>query len=151
METLTSHKFVEYFSAMASTKYIKDGIQPPKDAKEIFMGGGIIGSNVLKMGVFGTTGELFDQREYRHYANANAKSVRKYYAYYDSGDNETIGFSKTPTICLSSADTSNTGDESKLSAHTTYRFGPSLWRCGATKSKPGNFDHTYQIVFYYHT
>jgi len=90
--------FTEYFSAQASDGPIKDGIQPPANAKEIFMGCGLIDSEVLKMGVFGFPEELFDQRSYQYCVGTNAKSVRGYHAYYSTTQNEPIGFSKGSTV-----------------------------------------------------
>ena len=114
LETLKSHKFVEYFSENASfTGSIKDDMQPPKEAKEIFMGGGLIGSDVVKMGVFGTIQELFDQRVYPHRQDTEAKRVRKYYSYYDSGNLQPIGFSKIPTIRLGCPGVLSNGHNSK--------------------------------------
>jgi len=125
-------------------------MQPPKDAKEIFMGGGIIGSDVVKMGVFGTPEELFDQREYRHGEITEAKSVRKYYAYYDSKKLNPIGFSKTPTIYLHKGDTCNIHGETKLSALTSGNRIGTLFRCGSSNLLDQNdFGDTFQIVFYY--
>ena len=155
VETLKSHKFVEYFSAEASFNgSIKHGIQPPKDAKLIFMGGGIIGSEAIKMGVFGTIEELFDQREYLRYqgtkaCRTEAKRVRNYYSYYDSGTGQPIGFSKRPEIALHNVDISGRNDQSKLSAFTTGS-GCTLSRCGTLNwENPTDFKDTFQIVFYY--
>jgi len=115
------------------------------------MGGGIIESNVVKLGVFGSTDELFDQREYPHHQDTEAKSVRKYFAYYDSGAFQPIGFSKTPTIRLGSVDRSSLDDESKLSACTTDG-GCTLWRCGALNMEnKTDFNHQFQLVFYCRT
>ena len=154
METLKSHKFVEYFSAKANFKRsIKSAIKPPKGAKEIFMGGGIVGCDVVKMGVFGTPEELFDQREHPHgeEAHTEAKSVRKYYSYYDSGRCQPIGFSKSPTIRLNDVDNLDLTDKSKLSAVTTGARC-TLWRCGTSNWRdPTDFDDTFKIVFYYRT
>ena len=152
METLKRHKFVEYFNAKASvTGWIKYGIHPPADAKEIFMGGGIIGSDVVKMGVFGTPEELFDQREYPHRQDTEAKRVRKYYSYYDSGKLQPIGFSKSPTIRLQAVDVSEPDDETKLCAATTSDVC-ALWRCGSLNwNNSEDFEDTFQIVFYYRT
>ena len=159
VETLKRHKFVKFSAKSSFRGSIKDGIQSPKDAKEIFMGGGIIGSDVVKMGVFGTTDELFDQREYPRNQDTAAKSVRKYYAYYDSGELEPIGFSKRQTIKLHDPDVSYPDDETKLSAYTAESaslidtFGNcTLWRCGSlTEENQTDFDDTFQIVFYYRT
>ena len=149
VETLKRHKFVRYLRAVSGFQgSIKEEIQPPKDAKEIFMGGGIIGSDVVKMGVFGTIEELFDQREYPHNEVTFAKSVRKYYSYYSSGTHEPIGFSKQPIIRLHHADVSYLYDENKLSAHTTSDYF-SLWRCGTSNRHQTGFADTHQIVFYY--
>ena len=152
VETLKSHKFVEYFSAKANFGYIKAGIQPPKDAKEIFMGGGIIGSDVVEMGVFGTIEELFDQREYPHHKETEAKRVRKYYSYYSSGRCQPIGFSKTPAINLCDGDAADPDNQTKLSAYTTYTRN-TLWRCGSSNmsNNKTDFKNTFQIVFYYRT
>ena len=153
METLKSHKFVQYFAKPSGfTGTIKDSIQPPKTAKEIFIGGGIIGSGVVKVGVFGTPKELLDQRKYPRNRDTQGKPVRKYYAYYDSGAGEPIGFSKIPTIRLDD-DTPDGAyiyikDETKLSAFTTGDF--TLWRCGSSNWRDqDDFDDTYQIQFYY--
>ena len=149
---MKTHKFVEYFSEKASfTGSIKDRIQPPKDAREIFMGGGIIGSDVVKMGVFGSIEELFDQREYPRNQDTAAKSVRNYYSYYSSGTAEAIGFSKTPTIHLRYADVSNIDDETKLSAFTTDACSCTLWRCGSSNWRDPTFKDKFQIVFYCRT
>ena len=148
---MKSHKFIKYFQAVANfSGSIKHDIQPPKDAKEIFMGGGHIGSDVVKMGVFGTIDELFDQRAYPRNQDTSAKRVRKYYAYYDSGKDEPIGFSKIPTINLHDADRSSLTNKTKLSAVTSgYRTG-TLYRCGASNaSGQSRFMLTHQIVFYY--
>ena len=151
VETLTSHNFVKYLSAKAKFDgYIKDDIQPPKDAKEIFMGGGIIGSDVVKMGVFGTIEELFDQREYPHNEIIAAKRVRKYYSYYDSGTGQPIGFSKTPSILLTPVDLSEMHNQTKLSAFTTDA-SRTIWRCGSSYYCHTDFKDTFQIVFYYRT
>ena len=153
METLQSHKFVQYFSAKADFYgSITDDIKPPKYAKEIFMGGGIIGSKFVNMGVFGTPEELFDQRKYPHCQDTEAKSVRKYHAYYDSGFGQPIGFSKRPAIRLNGEDVLYRDDESKLSACTTDVYCRKLRRCGASNlDNPTNFHNTFQIVFYYRT
>ena len=152
MKTLRRHNFVEYFSAKAGfTGSIEDRIQPPKDATEIFIGGGIIGSDIVKMGVFGNVEELFDQRKYPRDQDTEAKSVRKYHAYYDSGSGQPIGFSKTPTIRLKATDVSNPDDETKLCACASSGY-LSLWRCGtSTSSNQTDFGNTFQIVFYYRT
>ena len=103
------------------------------------------------MGVFGTAEELFDQREYPRSQDTEAKRVRNYYAYYDSGEGEPIGFSKTPTIRLGSVDRSDLDDESKLSA-CTKTGGCTLWRCGAPNwENETDFKHQFKIVFYYRT
>jgi len=109
-----------------------------------------MGSDIIKMGVFGTIDELFDQREYPYNKDTEAKSVRKYYSYYSSGIFEPIGFSKTPNIRLYQVDVLNLDDESKLSAFTTYDSG-ALWRCGKSnwRDQTSDFRDTFRIVFYY--
>ena len=150
LETLQFHGFSQYFSSLAGEINMKNDIQPPQGAREIFIGCGEINSDVLKMGAVGTPAELFDQREYPWDTETNAKAVRNYYAYYAKFDGrpyESIGFSKQQTIFLTSVDTYDKYDESKLSGYTVnYQ---NLYRCGSVKPKPADFDTTFKIVFYY--
>ena len=152
VETLKRHKFVEYFYAAGSfSGSIKDDIWPPRDAKEIFMGGGISGSNVVKMGVFGTTDELFDRRQYPRNRDTYAKRVRKYYSYYDSGHCKPFGFSKTSTIRLHNVDVSDLENKTKLSAcRDGTAGGCTIWRCGSSNlGNTTDFGDTFEMVFYY--
>ena len=122
---------------------LKHGMQPPPNTKEVFMGCGAVGSNVLRMGVFGTPEELFDHRFYPQCLESNAKAVRNYHAYYATESSEGIGFSKGSTVNLCSADIYDYDDESKMSGHTSTTN--ALWRCG---SEPHDFLDTFKIVFY---
>ena len=163
-EFLTQLGFNEYFSALAEWEGpISNGIQPPPNSKDIFMGCGHIYDSHLKMGIIVKPEELFDQQSYPHNADTEAKKVKNFYTYYDNGAYEPIGFSGTPVIHLYHADTYDDYDTTKMSAHTTgfsssfYILifntiidfsATSLWRCGALTDKPGNFDTTYKLVFY---
>ena len=98
------------------------------------------------MGVFGTTDELLDQRYYPYGSDTEAKSVRKYFAYYSTGENQPIGFSNKRKIHLEAVDTYALRDTARLSA-CTIKYG--LWRCGAANAKSLDFFDKYKIVFYY--
>ena len=126
------------------------------------MGCGLMNSDVLKIGVFATPEELFDQRRYDHARYTNAKRVRNYYTYYSTRNLEPIGFSKGSRIYLYTEDVHDRSDETKLSARTTPNDN-SLFRCGAysytylcrsgpcQSSAVNIFRSSYKIVFYYRT
>ena len=103
VDTLAAYGFTEYFSAKGSDPMIEAGMQPPANAKEVFMGCGPVGSKVLKMGVFGPPEELFDHTYYPHCTTTNAKAVRLYHAYYSTEGNNAIGFAKGPSVQLCNA------------------------------------------------
>jgi hypothetical protein len=141
--------FREYFSAVANSGSIQNGMKPPLGAVEVFMGCGRVNSNVLRMGAVATPAELFDQRDYpRFNEESDAKAVRNFYAYYSTNAYEAIGFSKTSTIKLHDADLYDLSDESKLSA-LTKSSGYNLWRCGSANGFSDDFKTSFKIVFYY--
>jgi len=140
--------FTEYFTHTNGNGMIKDGMRPPENAKEIFMGGGLVDSDVLKMGIFATPDELFDQRDYPFGTETDAKPVRQYYTYYNTINKE-LGFSKQPTIKLAKVDPYDPLDDTKLSVTTSTDWG--IFRCG---SYDPNFNRTdfaekHKTVFYY--
>ena len=101
---LEKHGFTEYYSHTRGNGEMKHGLQPPDGAKEIFMGGGLINSSILKMGIFASPDELFDQKDYADDTEVRAKRVRQYYAYYASMECEPIGFSKHAIVNLDPID-----------------------------------------------
>ena len=146
---MRSFGFKEYFSTLAGSGEIKNKMKPPQGAVKVFMGCGEINSNVFKVGAVATPAELFDQRDYPLYVESDAKAVRNYFAYYSTSAWEPIGFSKTSTIKLTSKDSYDLSDESKLSAFTTFSAGSHLWRCGSANGYSVDFYSSFKIVFYF--
>ena len=105
--------------ATGKTGSIQSGIQPPKNAREIFMGCGNKESNVIKMGIIVEPEDLFDQRAYPSNQEVKAKKVKEFYTYYTSGKTNIIGFSGSPNININSYDQYNQADTTKLSADAT--------------------------------
>ena len=60
--TLRSYGFTEYFSSLAGMTGMKNQMEPPQGALEVFIGCGEVDSDVLKMGAVATPAEIFDQR-----------------------------------------------------------------------------------------
>lgn len=147
MRELENCGFKEYFTHTYRGGLIKDGMRPPENAKEIFMGGALIDSDVIMMGIFTTPDELFDQRVYPYGSEMKAKPVRQYYTYYSSAKIDGLGFSKQPTIKLTNVDAYNTLDENKLSVTTSNDYG--IYRCGRVWDNQTDFAKKHKTVFYY--
>jgi len=140
---LDQEGFQKYFSALASDEVaLKDHMFPPENAQLVFMGCGEKSSSKIKLGIIATPDDIFTQATY----SDQAKPVKNFFTYYNTKNNEVIGFSLYQKIYLNSCDTHDYDDENRMCAHTTSSSGNSLWRCG-NPSKLNRYDD--EIVFYY--
>ena len=129
----------------------------------IFFGCGLVGSDVIDVGVVVEPAQLFDPKLDNFNKAGGSKAVRNFFLYDSTTELHPLRFSKTKTIKLAAWDTESRFDQHRLLFFTgnvktdIFNFslkhlaydGGSLFRCGDKNwGTPTNFSAAYRAVFY---
>ena len=117
---LIKHGFQQYYNQSAShhSSAIRSEITPPDGTKLIFFGCGLVGSDVIDVGVVVEPAQLFDQQSYNYNTPESAKAVRNFFVYDSTTSLQPLGFSKTKNIHFLSWDVESKSDQHRVSFFT---------------------------------
>ena len=117
---LLKHGFEQYYNKPASyhNSAIRSEITPPDGTKLIFFGCGLVGSDVIDVGVVVEPAQLFDPQSYNYSEAGSAKAVRNFFLYDSTTTYHPMGFSKTKNIKLGAWDIESLSDQHRVSFFT---------------------------------
>jgi len=96
--------FVKYYDKLASAPVIKSSMYPPCSNCDVFIGCSHIENPKIQLGAVATKSDFFEQHYHGHGHVFDARPVKNFYVYHDTGSWEPLGFAMNQKIFLNNAD-----------------------------------------------